>query len=120
MVFFSGMRAMSEVKYLKNTLGEKNVIVIAFHASQSTRFRRIANPDRAGGTGPKAEEDKRLLDFNIFTTREEKELGFGIGNVFAMSDYIIANDDLRFPYNGIKKSTADLEIIIRSFIRGEE
>ena len=120
MVFFSGMRAMSEVKYLKNTLGEKNVIVIAFHASQSTRFRRIANPDRAGGTGPKAEEDKRLLDFNIFTTREEKELGFGIGNVFAMSDYIIANDDLRFPYNGIKKSTADLEIIIRSFICGEE
>lgn len=120
MVFFSGMRAMSEIKYLKSVLGEKNVIVIAFHASQSTRFKRIANPDRAGGTGAKAEEDKRLLDFKNFTEREEKELGFGIGNIFAMSDYVIANDDVRFPYNGIEKSTDNLEHIIKTFIDGKQ
>jgi dephospho-CoA kinase len=119
-VFFAGMRAFSEIKYLKKELGADSVVIIGFHASQSTRFKRVSNPDRAGAVGAKAEEDKKLQNFDYFLAREEKELGFGIGSVFALSDYIIQNDDLRFPYNAMKKNEKDFETIVRAFIAGEK
>src|SRR3990172_437851 len=117
--FFAGMRAISEIKYLKDTLGEDNVIVVGFHASHTTRYKRLANPDRAAGHGTKGEEDKRLLDHTYFVAREFKELGFGIGTIFALADYIVCNDDLRFPYSSVKRSEKDFETIVRCFLAGE-
>lgn len=119
-VFFAGMRAISEIKFLKEQLGRENVIVVGFHASQTTRFTRMSNPDRAGATGSKAAEDKKLQNFEYFLDREVKELGFGAGSIFAMSDYIIKNDDLRYPYNTMKRNLIDFENIVRLFIAGEQ
>lgn len=119
-VFFAGMRAISEVKFLKERLGRENVIVIGFHASQTTRFARMSNPDRASGTGDKAAEDKKLQNFDYFLAREVKELGFGAGSIFAMSDYIIKNDDLRYPYNTLKRNLIDFENIVRLFLDDEQ
>ncbi|OLS20490.1 MAG: Cytidylate kinase [Candidatus Heimdallarchaeota archaeon LC_3] len=119
-VFFAGMRAISEIKFLKEQLGRENVIVIGFHASQTTRFKRMSNPDRAGGSGDKAVEDKKLLNFDYFLAREEKELGFGAGSIFAMSDYVIKNDDLRYPYNTMKRNLIDFENILRLFLDNDQ
>ncbi|MHA1989513.1 MAG: AAA family ATPase [Candidatus Hodarchaeales archaeon] len=120
MVFFAGMRSISEIKFLKEKLGREKVIVVGFHASQTTRFKRVSNPDRLNAEGSKAQEDKKLQNFDYFLAREEKELGFGVGSIFAMSDYIIKNDDLRYPYNSLKRNLIDFENIVKLFLNDEE
>ena len=75
-VFVSGVRALSEVEYLRKEFDTFNVLVIGFHASQHTRFERLNNLDRKSQGGAKAAEDRALRDYSKFLEREIKELGF--------------------------------------------
>ena len=115
-LFVSGVRAYSEVEYLKKEFGKQNVIVIGFHASQETRFNRLNNPDRVSQGGAKAQEDEILKNFDNFLSREKKELDFGIGTIFAMADHIISNDDKKFPFYGLEHNKFVFEGIVQSFI----
>lgn len=115
-IFVSGCRAMSEIDFLNEKFGRDNVMVIGFHASQDTRHKRIANPDRVGGAGAKAAEDKALMNFDNFLAREKKELGFGVGSVFAMADIIIANEDRKYPFSTIEFNQFVFESVVRNFM----
>lgn len=115
-LFVSGVRANSEIEFLRKEFGEDNVLVIGFHASQNTRFKRLSNEDRKSqGGGAKAAEDQALQNFDNFLAREKKELGFGIGTVFALADHIISNDDKKFPFNSVRHNQFIFESIVSSF-----
>jgi dephospho-CoA kinase len=115
-LFISGVRALSEVDYLKKVYGKQNVLVIGFHASQDTRFNRLDNLDRKSQGGAKALEDKALRNFDTFLEREKKELVFGIGTIFAMADVIISNDDKKYPFYTVEHNQFIFESVVRNFI----
>ena len=116
-VFLSGIRAISEIEALKKHYGDDNVFVIAFHTSMKTRFNRLNNPDRIEDTkGAKAEEDKLLRNFDNFLTRNKKELGYGVGDVMALADYVMSTENERWPYVTIENNTRDFEIIIKEIL----
>ncbi len=78
-VAVDGVRSLHEVNVFKK-YGE--VVIIAVHASPKTRFKRILSRRRPGD--PKTWEE--------FVERDFTELGFGIGNVIALADYMIVNE----------------------------
>ncbi len=79
-VIIEGVRSMIEVEYFKKVFD--SVKVIAVHASPKTRFRRLAARGRH-------DDPKELKEFEA---RDKRELGFGIAEVIALSDYIIVNE----------------------------
>ena len=115
-VFVSGVRALSEIEFLKKEFGAHNNMVIGFHASQKTRFDRLNNLDRKSQGGAKAAEDRALRDFDKFLERAEKELGFGVGTVFAMCDVIISNDNRKYPYYTVEHNQFIFESVFINFI----
>ncbi|MBY9001904.1 MAG: AAA family ATPase [Candidatus Heimdallarchaeota archaeon] len=115
--FLSGLRAVSEIELLKKHYGNDCVFVIAFHTSMKTRFNRLNNPDRiAETTGAKAKEDVLLRDFDNFMARNKKELGYGVGDVIALADYMISTENDLWPYVTIQKNTEAFEIILREIL----
>ncbi len=80
-VIIDGVRSLTEVNIFK-TAGE-SVEIIAVHASPMTRFKRIKERQRPGD--PKTWEE--------FVKRDMTELSFGIGNVIALADYMIVNEE---------------------------
>ncbi|MHA1686179.1 MAG: AAA family ATPase [Candidatus Heimdallarchaeaceae archaeon] len=116
-VFISGIRATSEVDVLKKHYGEENVYTIAFHASLRTRFERLANPDRVAETsGAKAREDELLRNYDNFLARNKKELGYGVGNVMALADYVIITEHKRWPYSTVERNMKVFELIVREIL----
>lgn len=116
-VFISGIRAVSEIEFLKNHFGFDNVKIIAFHASMSTRFSRLSNVDRMESTeGAKGKEDELLRDFDNFSARNKKELGYGVGDVIAMSDYLINTESNHWPYASVTKNLRIFEICLREIL----
>ncbi|MFW9852391.1 MAG: AAA family ATPase [Candidatus Thorarchaeota archaeon] len=116
-VFLSGIRAVSEVEVLKKHYGDDNVFVIAFHTSMRTRFNRLNNPDRIEDTkGAKAEEDKLLRNFDNFLARNKKELGYGVGDVMALSDYMMSTENEIWPYVTVDKNTEYFNIIVKEIL----
>ncbi len=80
-IVIDGVRSLKEVNIFK-TAGE-SVKIIAVHASPKTRFKRIKERRRPGD--PKTWEE--------FVKRDMTELSFGIGNVIALADYMIVNEE---------------------------
>ena len=79
-VAIDGIRSLDEV----NTFQEAfNTFLIAIHASPETRYQRLKNRGRSDDPPNR----------QIFRERDRRELGFGMGNAIALSDYIILNDD---------------------------
>ena len=117
-VFISGIRATSEIDVLKKHYGNDNVFVIAFHTSMQTRFNRLNNPDRIEETkGAKAKEDALLRNFENFLARNKKELGYGVGDVMALADYVMSTENVLWPYATVEQNTVDFEIIIREILK---
>ncbi len=117
-VFLSGIRATSEVDVLKKHYGSANVFVIAFHTSMQTRFDRLNNPDRIEETkGAKAKEDVLLRNFDNFLARNKKELGYGVGDVMALADYVMSTENVLWPYVTVEKNTSDFEVIVREILK---
>ncbi|BEP17794.1 dephospho-CoA kinase [Pyrofollis japonicus] len=79
-VLVDGVRSLDEVNVFRR-YGE--VIIVAVHASPRTRFERIRRRGRPGD--PKTWED--------FVARDLTELGFGLGNVIALADHMLVNEE---------------------------
>ena len=75
-----GIRSPFEVNVFKNNF--ENFKVIAVHSTPKTRFKRLKRRQRSDDS----------IDYDEFIKRDERELGFGIGDVIATSDYMIINE----------------------------
>ncbi|KON28210.1 hypothetical protein AC481_02295 [miscellaneous Crenarchaeota group archaeon SMTZ-80] len=78
-VIVEGIRSLEEVKELRNFY---NVVILGIHSSPTQRFQRLSKRGRSDD--PKS--------WNDFAERDERELKVGIGNVIALSDFMILND----------------------------
>ncbi len=74
-----GVRSLAEVEVFQR-LGD--TVVVAVHASPRTRFERLRRRGRPGD--PKTWEE--------FRQRDLTELGFSLGSVIALADYMIVNE----------------------------
>lgn len=79
-----GVRAREEVEAFRRTFGD-DLVVVAIHASPRTRYARIVQ--RARGDD--------VLSMEEFRRREERELGWGLGEVIATADHMIVNEGNR-------------------------
>lgn len=75
-----GIRSPYEVEIFKEHFPQFTLISI--FSNPKTRFRRISRRRRSDDTS----------EFLDFRKRDERELGFGIGDVIATSDYLIVNE----------------------------
>jgi len=76
-----GVRSLDEVNYFRKR-ARIELIVVAIHASPRTRFERLRKRGRP--------DDPR--DWSDFERRDLVELGWGLGNVIALADYMIVNE----------------------------
>ena len=74
-----GVRSLAEVEVFRR-LG--SVVVVAVHASPRTRFERLRRRGRPGD--PRSWEE--------FVARDMTELGFSLGSVIALADYMLVNE----------------------------
>jgi dephospho-CoA kinase len=80
LIVVDGIRSIAEVDAF---MAEFDVVLIALWASPLSRYKRLTRRGRSDD--PKTWEE--------FKERERRELGFGIGDAIASSDYMIKNDD---------------------------
>jgi dephospho-CoA kinase len=78
-VVVDGVRSLREVEVFRR---HGDVVVIAVHASPRTRFQRLLKRGRPGDPS----------NYEEFYKRDVTELGFGLGEVIALADYIIVNE----------------------------
>jgi len=78
-VLIDGIRSLVEVGVFEKLGG---VVIVAVHASPRTRFERLRRRGRPGD--PRTWEE--------FRQRDLTELGFGLGNVIALADYMLINE----------------------------
>ncbi|WP_407424142.1 nucleoside monophosphate kinase [Methanobrevibacter sp.] len=79
-IVVEGIRSHHEVEMFKENF--ENFMIVSAFTNPSTRFERLKNRMR--------EDDPQ--DYNDFIERDYRELGFGLGNVIALSDKIIINE----------------------------
>lgn len=80
-IVIDGIRSLDEVEEFKKKYGE--IAIIAVHASPKTRFQRLKRRGRS--------DDPR--NWREFIERDLRELEVGIGNVIALADYMIVNEE---------------------------
>lgn len=76
-----GTRSEAEVAYFRSYFG-KDAVVVAVVASAVTRYERLKSRNR---------EDVPL-SLGEFDERDRRELGWGLGNVIALSDRVVGNE----------------------------
>jgi len=92
-----GCRSLDEVNSYKGL--SKDVYIIAVHASRETRYKRLI--ERGREDAPKNMEE--------FDERDNREMGWGLGNVIALSDFMIVNDsDLDSFKEKVKRTLEEL------------
>jgi len=74
-----GVRSLREVEVLR---GYGEAVIVAVHASPRTRFERLRRRGRPGD--PRSWEE--------FRQRDLTELGFSLGSVIALADYMLVNE----------------------------
>ena len=79
-VVIDGIRSLVEVEEFKRSFPQFKVVHI--HSSPEIRFQRISNRKRS--------DDPQ--SWEVFTERDCRELGVGIGSAIAMADYVIVNN----------------------------
>jgi len=129
LVFLSGMRAPSEIEFLRRKFGENNVFVIAFLASRKSRYARIAQPkkgfDFAGKSTRESEkqdikkrkEDQLLASYEEFVKKDLKELSFGEGNVIVLADYFVITESDKYPHKSWEATNKEVEEIVKEILR---
>lgn len=80
-VLIDGLRGKAELDVYRRVFGDR-LRVLAVHASPETRFKRTARRGRS--------DDVRTLE--KFRARDERELGWGLGDVIALADAMIVNE----------------------------
>lgn len=81
-VVIDGVRTLDEVRVFREALGD-DFTLVAIHASPDTRRERLLERGR--------EDD--VADESEFRARDERELGWGIGQVVALADVMLVNED---------------------------
>lgn len=79
-IIIDGVRGLDEIREFKKI---SDVCLIAVHASPQTRFARLNERKREG----------KSISWEEFEFRDRKNLEYGIGNVIALADFIIINED---------------------------
>ncbi|MEM3526600.1 MAG: AAA family ATPase [Candidatus Jordarchaeaceae archaeon] len=79
-VLVEGIRSLEEVEFFKRHYPD--FTLVAIHASPETRFKRLCKRERADDS----------LDIKTFQERDNREIGFGLGAVMALADYVIVNE----------------------------
>jgi len=80
-IVIDGVRNIEEIDVFKKELG-KDFVVIAIEVSDETRHSRAMNRDR--------KDDSK--DINKIKERDQRELGWGLGNLIASADIIVTNE----------------------------
>jgi dephospho-CoA kinase len=80
LIIIEGIRSHHEVEMFKENFS--NFFILSIFANASLRFERLKLRNR--------EDDSQ--DYEGFQKRDMNELGFGIGNVIALSDRLIINE----------------------------
>ncbi|MEW5759246.1 MAG: AAA family ATPase [Candidatus Thermoplasmatota archaeon] len=78
-IIIDGIRNVEEVEIFRNAFDK--FVLLAIYAPRALRYKRLRKRKRKDD----AEEYKKFMD------RENRELGWGIGNVIALSDIIVSN-----------------------------
>ncbi|MGP6219895.1 AAA family ATPase [Caldiplasma sukawensis] len=79
-IIIDGLRNLEELNYFKS-LGN-NVVLVAIYAEREERLRRILKRNR--------EDD--IKNQSELESRDNRELGWGMGNAISLADYMIVND----------------------------
>jgi dephospho-CoA kinase len=80
-VIIDGLRSKSEVELFKGHWGP-NFRILAVHSSPDTRYFRLSERGRG--------DDSR--DRRKFDQRDERELGWGLGEVISLADIMLINE----------------------------
>jgi len=92
-----GCRSMDEVRSYRGLSDQ--VYIIGIHASPEIRYERLVKRGREDAPSNLSEFDER----------DNRELGWGLGNVIALSDFLIVNDsDLASFHDKVKNVLEDL------------
>lgn len=75
-----GIRSPYEIEIFQDNFPD--FVVLSVFSNPKTRFKRLKRRKRS-------DDSEELLEFQI---RDKRELGFGIGEVIATSDYLIVNE----------------------------
>lgn len=99
-----GVRNYEEVEEFRKFC---ECFLISIHSSPKTRFKRYLLRKRADD----------VLNFEGFLKRDLEELSWGLGNVIALSDMIIINEDDEANNNSIEKFKENLIKSIKKIIK---
>lgn len=80
-VLVDGLRSLYEADIFKEHFAK--FILVAVHASPEIRFKRLSNRHRSDDP----------TDWKVFHDRDQRELSVGLGNVIAMAEQMIVNDN---------------------------
>ena len=80
-IIIDGVRSLKEVEEFKKNFPRFSLIAV--FASPKTRFKRLYNRGRS--------DDPK--NWEIFRERDLRELSVGLGNVIALADHIIVNEE---------------------------
>ncbi len=80
-VLVDGLRSLFEVDIFKEHFAKFSLVAV--HASPQTRFSRLSNRRRSDDPA----------EWKVFQERDMRELGVGLGNVIAMAEHVIVNDN---------------------------
>lgn len=98
-ILIEGIRSPYEVELFKKHY--KGFKIISIFSTRRTRFKRLQRRGRKDDT----------KDYKKFIERDQRELGFGLGDVIATSDYLIINEG---PLQKFKENTKK---VLRKFTR---
>lgn len=79
-VVVEGIRSLHELAELKSRF---DVVTVAIHASPASRFQRLLSRNRS--------DDPKTWD--VFQERDSRELEVGLGDVIALAETILCNED---------------------------
>jgi len=80
-IVIDGVRSLAEVEVFKQFFNK--ILIVAIHASPLVRYNRILKRGRT--------DDAKT--FEQLKKRDLRELGFGIGNVIALADIMLINEN---------------------------
>jgi dephospho-CoA kinase len=97
-VLVDGLRSLYEVEIFKGHFAQFSLVAV--HASPQTRFSRLSNRHRSDDPA----------ELKVFHERDNRELTVGLGNVIAMAEQIIVNDNsFEHVKTKVKESLARIE-----------
>ena len=100
LVVIDGIRSLHEVEEFRRFF--PNFIILAVHTSPKTRFERLFKRNRS-------DDPKKWA---TFLERDMRELKVGLGNVIALADYLIVNEDSKAEFE--RKVKEFLEKVVKN------